>query len=147
MKEVSEIGIFNTSFFNKLSFLKNQLSNWLICWLLDCLICYWFVVCTTLYKGIFLLFGTSSSSSIRSFSHTFQLPYVTLGLGGPPVYRSLDGRTQSSQAADESSRKNQFSLYIRPVTEGAVLDIIRYYGWKKIIFLYDSIQGNKREAW
>ena len=101
------------------------------------------IVCTTLYKGIFLLFGTSTSSSIRSFSNTFHLPYVTLGLGGVSAVPQLSEGTRSGLMTDDSSRKNQFSLYLRPAAYGAVLDVIRFYGWKKIIFIYDTIDGKK----
>jgi len=120
------------------------------------------LVCTALYKGIFILFGTSSSPSIISFSRTFHLPYVTLGLAGgtgpgwggtptPPTTNTTPQMRQS-ETPDSSTYSTiggggeQFSLQMRPVTDGAVLDVIRYYGWRRIVFLYDNIEGRWRKS-
>lgn len=34
-----------------------------------------------------------------------------------------------------------FAVSIRPDYHKAIIDTIRYYGWKKIIYLYDSHDG------
>ena len=34
-----------------------------------------------------------------------------------------------------------YALSLRPEYHQAVLDVVNYYGWKKIIYIYDSHDG------
>lgn len=45
------------------------------------------------------------------------------------------------QLSTQTSGLLDFAISLRPDYHNAIIDIIRYYGWKKIIYLYDSHDG------
>lgn len=84
-------------------------------------------VCSTFASGIFVLFGGVKSVSISAFSRTFHLPLVTIG---------SHGYENSSHASNDL-----YTVFMRPLYEEAMMDIIRYYSWKHILYIYDSTEG------
>ena len=78
-------------------------------------------------KGIFNLFGVMNRSSfdtVHSYSQTFHMPYVT---PSPPV--------------NSSFQKTNYILHMRPLYDSAMLDVIRFYRWPKIYYIYDTDEG------
>jgi len=65
--------------------------------------------------------------SISSFSRTFHLPFVTT--------------SPSGQRDGTDPLRSQFTVYVRPLYEEAMMDVIRFYGWTHILYIYDSIEG------
>uniref|UniRef100_T1IZK5 Ionotropic glutamate receptor C-terminal domain-containing protein n=1 Tax=Strigamia maritima TaxID=126957 RepID=T1IZK5_STRMM len=81
-------------------------------------------------RGVFTLIGTAHSDSFdtfQSYSNTFQMPYIT------PNF--------PEKVQEPSSATINFALGLRPNYIRAVLDLIEFYRWKKIIYLYDSDDG------
>lgn len=77
-----------------------------------------------------MLFGGVKSASISAFSRTFHLPLVTIG---------SHGYENGSHASDDI-----YTVFMRPLYEEAMMDIIRYYSWKHILYIYDSREGEHR---
>ncbi|XP_011495765.1 PREDICTED: glutamate receptor 1 isoform X3 [Ceratosolen solmsi marchali] len=64
---------------------------------------------------------------LHSYSNTFQMPFVTPWFPEKVL-------TPSSGVVD-------FAISMRPDYHHAIIDTVRHYGWKKIIYLYDSHDG------
>ena len=45
------------------------------------------------------------------------------------------------QVLTPSSGFLDYAISMRPDYHQAIIDVVRYYGWKKIIYLYDSHDG------
>ncbi|PVD34157.1 hypothetical protein C0Q70_05420 [Pomacea canaliculata] len=84
-------------------------------------------ICNQLNKGVFLIMGGSSPKSfnvIQSFSHALHVPYV--------IYTS-----NRNQAADGYT----YDFSVSPAYIDAIIDIIRFFQWRKIYYLFDSDDG------
>ncbi|CAL7935375.1 unnamed protein product [Xylocopa violacea] len=68
-----------------------------------------------------------SFDTLHSYSNTFQMPFVT------PWF--------PEKVLTPSSGLLDFAISMRPDYHRAIIDTVRYYGWKKIIYLYDSHDG------
>nr|XP_042902896.1 glutamate receptor 1-like [Parasteatoda tepidariorum] len=82
-------------------------------------------VCLQMERGIFALIAPTSDPSYDTFaaySNTFQMPFVS------PAFPQ-----QTS-----SDRPANIGVSLRPKYLRAVVDIINFYKWKTIIYLYDS---------
>lgn len=79
-------------------------------------------------RGIFTLVaptGEASYDTLASYSNTFQVPFVS------PAFPELS-----------TDRPAYYGLSLRPRYLRAILDIIKYYNWKTIYYLYDTDGGN-----
>ena len=84
-------------------------------------------VCSTLSKGVFALFGVTNTSSLRtteSLTSTFDMPYVS-----------------PSSPVNHTYAPSGFILRMRPSYELAIRDIIQYYKWERVFYIYDSPEG------
>ncbi|XP_046575056.1 glutamate receptor 1-like [Haliotis rubra] len=84
-------------------------------------------ICDQLDRGVFILFGASSAASyntIQSYSQALKIPYF---LFTPTRNEPGDGYA--------------YDISISPSYTSAVIDIIKFYGWSKIYFLFDSDDG------
>jgi len=121
--------------------------------------------------GVFALFGVARRSSVRtidSFSRTFNMPFVSLGdhasssvpahppaapsASSPPadlppheadsnrVATQLHGAVAAEVAA-ASHNTNVFMLFLNPFYHRALLDVVKYYEWRKVFYIYDSQEG------
>ena len=103
-----------------------------------------YVVCATISHGIFALFGFSNETTraaVDAFTRTFHMPYVT---ASAPVNDSLTGHADASTstaAAHRSATRDGFTIYLRPLFDRAMLDLIRHYRWRNISYIYDSNDG------
>lgn len=91
---------------------------------------YWsyFPVCSQMERGIFALIAPTSDPSYDTFaaySNMFQMPLVS------PAFPQ-----QTS-----SDRPSNQGVSLRPRYLRAIVDVINYYTWKTIIYLYDSDNG------
>ncbi|XP_076347980.1 glutamate receptor-like [Tachypleus tridentatus] len=87
-------------------------------------------VCRLLSRGIFALVGPSSTESyptLASYTNKFQVPFIS-----PSFPKILP-----SAAA-------LFGVSVQPETSLAVLDIIRFYKWTAVVYLYDREDGPER---
>ncbi|CAM1319691.1 GRIA2 (predicted) [Pycnogonum litorale] len=85
------------------------------------------ILCAQLGRGMFAAIGTTDSAiykTMKSFTNLFQMPYISNGL--PP-------------ALDISPL--DFSIDMRPDFIYGITETIKFYGWKQIIYLYDSDEG------
>ena len=90
-----------------------------------------FPVCAIMAKGVFALIGfanTSSLPTIQSYANTFHMPFVTPS--------ALTNHTEIDQHP-----KRSYILHMRPLYDLAIVDIIRYYKWDKVYYMYDSNLG------
>ncbi|KAL6261682.1 hypothetical protein P5V15_006771, partial [Pogonomyrmex californicus] len=89
-----------------------------------------FLICNQFSRGVFSMLGAVSPDSfdtLHSYSNTFQMPFVT------PWF--------PEKVLTPSSGLLDFAISMRPDYHRAIIDTVRYYGWKKIIYLYDSHDG------
>lgn len=68
-----------------------------------------------------------SFDTLHSYANTFQMPFVT------PWF--------PEKVLAPSSGSLDHAISMRPDYHKAIIDVIRYYGWGKIIYLYDSHDG------
>lgn len=83
-------------------------------------------VCDQMATGVFLFFGskdTKSAETIESFTRKFHVPYVC-----PCLTKVVDPT-------------NNFQIHMKPPFTMAIVDMIRYYRWRNMIYLYDSTEG------
>nr|XP_012232502.1 PREDICTED: glutamate receptor 1-like isoform X3 [Linepithema humile] len=88
------------------------------------------LICNQFSRGVFSMLGAVSPDSfdtLHSYSNTFQMPFVT------PWF--------PEKVLTPSSGLLDFAISMRPDYHRAIIDTVRYYGWKKIIYLYDSHDG------
>lgn len=79
---------------------------------------------------MFALIGSTNSESfdtLQSYSNAFQMPYVT-----PSI---------PEKVTEPASAIMNFALGMKPNYMKAINDTISFYGWTKIIYLYDSDDG------
>ncbi|XP_014668418.1 PREDICTED: glutamate receptor 1-like [Priapulus caudatus] len=85
-------------------------------------------ICRELETGIFVLIGatqTSSFPTMQSYTDSFQLPMLT---PGSPAHHSVE-------------EQDHYQVYMRPDYSTALYDIIRYYGWDYVYYLYTCDEG------
>ncbi|OXU28684.1 hypothetical protein TSAR_015217, partial [Trichomalopsis sarcophagae] len=83
--------------------------------------------CDRFAVGVYSLIGAVNPDSfdiLHSYSNTFQMPFVT------PWF--------PEKVLTPSSGLLDFAISMRPDYHHAIIDTVRHYGWKKIIYLYDS---------
>ena len=79
--------------------------------------------------GIFAFYAShapSTLNTIRSYSSTFRMPFVTSGM-----------------AVNSSRHKFGYELYVRPLYARALVDIIRHYNWNEVWYIYNSNDGKQ----
>ena len=84
-------------------------------------------VCSQLDTGVFVLFGGSNSKSyntIQSYSQVLNVPYV--------IYS-----TSRNAPADGYT----FDITLSPSYIEAIIDIIKFYSWRKVYYLFDTDDG------
>ncbi|CAO1303090.1 unnamed protein product [Diamesa hyperborea] len=88
------------------------------------------LICNQFSRGVFAMLGAVSPDSfdtLHSYSNTFQMPFVT------PWF--------PEKVLTPSSGFLDFAISMRPDYHQAIIDTIRFYGWDKITYLYDSHDG------
>ncbi|KAK9710764.1 Receptor family ligand binding region [Popillia japonica] len=88
------------------------------------------LICNQFQRGVFSMLGAVSPDSfdtLHSYSNTFQMPFVT------PWF--------PEKVLAPSSGFLDYAISMRPEYHQAIIDTVRYYGWHKIIYLYDSNDG------
>ncbi|KAL8603429.1 hypothetical protein ACOMHN_053096 [Nucella lapillus] len=84
-------------------------------------------MCKQLSKGVFLMLGASSAQSfnvIQSYSQALHVPYVTYSAN----------RNRRADGYD-------FDFSVSPNYIDAVIDVIKFFDWKKMYYLFDSDDG------
>ena len=97
------------------------------------------VVCSTMSKGIFALFGLTNhttSTTTESFGRTFNMPYIA---HSAPSNCSLLSSYSSSSSS--SSGGGGYTVFMRPAYEGAILAVAQYYQWTHVYYLYNTDEG------
>ncbi|KAL5293227.1 GRIA2 family protein [Megaselia abdita] len=88
------------------------------------------LICNQFSRGVYSMLGAVSPDSfdtLHSYSNTFQMPFVT------PWF--------PEKVLTPSSGFLDFAISMRPDYHQAIIDTIKFYGWRKIIYLYDSHDG------
>ena len=88
-------------------------------------------VCDMLRTGIFALVGShtvETADIYRLFTSTFMVPFITVGI---PLVASSGGL------------RMDYGVYMTPVYTQAMMDIIRHYGWTKIQYVYNTLEGKR----
>lgn len=89
-----------------------------------------FSVCNQFSRGVYAMLGAVSPDSfdtLHSYSNTFQMPFVT------PWF--------PEKVLAPSSGFLDYAISMRPEYHQAIIDTVRYYGWGRIVYLYDSNDG------
>ncbi|CAL1261784.1 unnamed protein product [Larinioides sclopetarius] len=84
-------------------------------------------LCSQLHRGIFTLLSSTSDSTyetLAAYTNAFKLPFLSPSLPQANYDRPM-----------------QYGISMKPQYLKAILDIIKYYNWKSIIYLYDSDDG------
>ncbi|XP_033743043.1 glutamate receptor 2-like [Pecten maximus] len=87
-------------------------------------------LCTQMSSGVFLFYGMKDINSIdivESYTRRFHMPYIS------PSLSSVVTRYGAP-----------FQLHMKPSYTMAIVDMIRFYKWKSVHFLYDSDEGLQR---
>jgi len=89
-----------------------------------------FAVCRHFSRNVYSMVGAVSPDSfdtLHSYSNTFQMPFVTAWF--------------PEQVQPPSSGSLDYAISMRPEYHQAIIDVVRYYNWKRVIYLYDSHEG------
>ena len=93
------------------------------------------IICRQIERGIFALLGTvdpESFDTLHSYADAFEMPFVT-----PWFPESL----YRSPFEVERRTIQNFALQIRPEYHQGLVDLISYYGWEKVIYIYSDFDG------
>ncbi|CAH0716029.1 unnamed protein product, partial [Brenthis ino] len=88
------------------------------------------LICNQFSRGVVSMLGAvtpDSFDTLHSYTNTFQVPFVTPWFPEkvlPPTSGLID-----------------YAVSLRPDYHKAVIDTITFYGWKSIIYIYDSHDG------
>ncbi|XP_069686217.1 glutamate receptor 1-like isoform X2 [Periplaneta americana] len=88
------------------------------------------LICNQFALGVFSMVGAvnpDSFDTLHSYSNTFKMPFVT------PWF--------PEKVLTPSSGFLDYAISMRPDYHQAIIDVVKYYGWGKIIYLYDSHDG------
>jgi len=98
-------------------------------------------------RGVFSFFASHTAatiSTIRSFSSTFQMPFVLANTAFN--YSMRQQQMQQHQQQQQTQHPQQrtdlsYELYITPHYARALVDVIAHYNWKDFWYLYKSDEG------
>ncbi|RVE51008.1 hypothetical protein evm_004299 [Chilo suppressalis] len=88
------------------------------------------LICNQFARGVFAMLGAvtpESFDTLHSYTNTFQMPFVT------PWF--------PEKVIPPSSGLIDHAVSMRPDYHRAIVDTIIHYGWKDIIYVYDSHDG------
>ncbi|XP_011559283.3 glutamate receptor 1 isoform X1 [Plutella xylostella] len=88
------------------------------------------LICNQFARGVWSMLGAVSPDSfdtLHSYTNTFQMPFVT------PWF--------PEKVKPPSSGLIDHAVSLRPDYHKGVIDTITYYGWKTVIYMYDSHDG------
>ncbi|XP_053623557.1 glutamate receptor 1-like isoform X2 [Plodia interpunctella] len=88
------------------------------------------LICNQFARGVFAMLGAVTAESfdtLHSYTNTFQMPFVT------PWF--------PEKVIPPSSGLIDHAVSMRPDYHRAIVDTIVHYGWKEIIYMYDSHDG------
>ncbi|XP_060809791.1 glutamate receptor 1-like [Amyelois transitella] len=88
------------------------------------------LICDQFARGVIAMLGAvtpDSFDTLHSYTNTFQMPFVT------PWF--------PEKVIPPSSGLIDYAVSMRPDYHRAVIDTITYYGWKNVIYIYDSHDG------
>ncbi|XP_052121779.1 glutamate receptor 1-like [Frankliniella occidentalis] len=88
------------------------------------------LICSQFSRGVFAMLGAVSPDSfdtLHSYSNIFQMPFVT------PWF--------PEKVLTPSSGSLDYAISMRPEYHQAIIDVVKFYGWKHIIYMYDSHDG------
>lgn len=89
------------------------------------------IVCRQFERGIFAMVGTvdpESLDTLHSYANAYEMPFVT------PWF-------PESREDSKIDEKQHYTLQIRPEYHSALMDLITYYGWSNIIYIYSDFDG------
>ncbi|XP_052792191.1 glutamate receptor 2-like [Mya arenaria] len=84
-------------------------------------------ICERMAYGVFLFFGVKDTASldiVQSFTRTFHMPFLS---------------PSTAMWTDKSAAG--FEIHMKPDYSFAIIDMILYFEWKKIHYVYDSDEG------
>ncbi|KAG8202102.1 hypothetical protein JTE90_010464 [Oedothorax gibbosus] len=84
-------------------------------------------LCGQLNQGIFTLMAPTADptyETLSAYTNTFHMPFISPSLPQTNVDRPM-----------------QYGISLKPQYLRAIIDIIQYYRWKSVIYLYDSDEG------
>ncbi|XP_049886195.1 glutamate receptor 1-like isoform X1 [Pectinophora gossypiella] len=88
------------------------------------------LICNQFGRGVIAMLGAvtpDSFDTLHSYTNTFQMPFVT------PWF--------PEKVIPPSSGLIDYAVSMRPDYHKAVIDTITFYGWKNVIYIYDSHDG------
>ncbi|XP_045107939.1 glutamate receptor 1-like isoform X2 [Portunus trituberculatus] len=88
------------------------------------------LICRQFSRPVYAMVGSvqpDSFDTLHSYTNTFQMPFVT------PWF--------PENVPNPSSGLMDYATSMRPEYHQAIIDLIHYYGWDHIIYLYDSHDG------
>nr|QZH55024.1 ionotropic glutamate receptor 1 [Achelura yunnanensis] len=88
------------------------------------------LICNQFARGVFAMLGAvtpDSFDTLHSYTNTFQMPFVT------PWF--------PEKVIPPSSGLIDHAISMRPDYHRAIVDTIVFYGWKEVIYMYDSHDG------
>ncbi|XP_071033536.1 glutamate receptor 1 [Parasteatoda tepidariorum] len=92
-------------------------------------------VCKLLTQGVQVIVANTSSATfpiLASYSNEYKFPFISPDLPEAPE----DPRSPDLMA--------KYGFGIRPSTTRATLDLIRYFGWQNIVYIYDDDFGPEK---
>ncbi|XP_068232911.1 glutamate receptor 1-like [Palaemon carinicauda] len=88
------------------------------------------LICNQFSRPVYAMVGSvqpDSFDTLHSYANTFQMPFIT------PWF--------PENVPNPSSGLMDYATSMRPQYHQAIIDLIRYYRWDHIIYLYDSHDG------
>ena len=93
--------------------------------------CFYFTVCSLLKDNVFAMCGNIphfTLNTIATYSGDYNMPFVSTGMA------------VNHTAANGTL--NNYIIHMRPFYGTAIMDFIKYKGWRDIVYLFNGEEGN-----
>lgn len=89
-------------------------------------------VCSLLSAGAIVLLGhvgKPTLATIKAYSESLEVPFIFLNNPSHPL-----------EGAD--SARPSFQFYLQPSISKAIVDIVQWYEWTSLVYIYNTNEGN-----
>lgn len=98
------------------------------------------IICRQFDRGVLALMGTvdpESFDTLRSYADSFEMPFLTPWF--PESIYGLDVHRGGRKAP--AGGDGGFAIQLRPDYHEALVDVITYYGWGSVVYVYSDFDG------
>ena len=91
------------------------------------------------------LYATAAGAAVQATSSSYLSPAAVAAAAAaasPSSFASSHaGSVRNRTGIAPIAATTAFTLYLRPLYRKAIIDLVQYYGWAKVYYIYDNNEG------